>query len=300
MPSRPARTVWLRNCAPRVALIVSLDRAVIGNGSDPYLRTVTSSVASLALKPAMSAARDLDVATRDRVLDDRRGHDGVVERDREIGADVLRRVVGELVLTVVLEHEVDGRSAVLVGADGRRGDLVAAEQRWVLLRVEDLVGRGLGRPEGNEVEQAGLADQVADGLGVRDAGQLDDDAVLALGRDHGLGDASGVDPALDDILDDGHVGRRSAPGRRRACAWYSARRPPSRSRPSLVTIGRHEPSALEESGSWSPGRKSIASARIPMSRMRIGPALRIEAGCYTEDGRVASDPTGRQGSTAGR
>jgi hypothetical protein len=34
--------------------------------------------------------------------------------------------------------------------------------------------------------------------------------------------------------------------------------------------------------------------------MRIGPALRIEAGCYTERGQVASDPTGREGSTTGR
>ena len=36
-----------------MALIVSLDRGWIGNGSEPNLRTVTSSVASLALKPAM-------------------------------------------------------------------------------------------------------------------------------------------------------------------------------------------------------------------------------------------------------
>ena len=27
-PERPARTVWIRNCAPSVALIVSLDRAL--------------------------------------------------------------------------------------------------------------------------------------------------------------------------------------------------------------------------------------------------------------------------------
>ena len=37
-----------------------------------------------------------------------------------------------------------------------------------------------------------------------------------------------------------------------------------------------------------------------MSRMRIGPALRIEAGCYTERGRVASDTAGQEGSTDGR
>ena len=49
---RPARTVWTRNWLPSVALIVWLDRAMIGNGSEPYLRMVTRLVASAALKPA--------------------------------------------------------------------------------------------------------------------------------------------------------------------------------------------------------------------------------------------------------
>ncbi len=38
---------------PSVALICSLDSAVIGNGSEPNFRTVTRSLASLAEKPPM-------------------------------------------------------------------------------------------------------------------------------------------------------------------------------------------------------------------------------------------------------
>ena len=63
----------------------------------------------------------------------------------------------------------------------------------------------LGRAERDEVESAGLADQLADGLWVGDTRQLDDDAVGALGGDDRLGDARGVHAALDDVLDDAHV-----------------------------------------------------------------------------------------------
>ena len=47
MPMSPARMVWLRNCSPRVAEICSLE-TLDGNGSEPNLRTVTSSLASCA------------------------------------------------------------------------------------------------------------------------------------------------------------------------------------------------------------------------------------------------------------
>ena len=77
------------------------------------------------------------------------------------------------------------------------GGYVAASIVWPLGHLR--------RPERDEVEAAGLADEPADGLGVGDARQLDDDAVGALGRDDGLGDAGRVDPALDDVLDDRHV-----------------------------------------------------------------------------------------------
>ena len=92
------------------------------------------------------------------------------------------------------------------------GDLVAAEQRGRLGEVEDLSLRRAGGAERDEVEAAGLADELADRVGVGDARQLDDDAVVALGDHDGLRDAGRVHPALDDVLDDRHVrgGRRLA------------------------------------------------------------------------------------------
>ena len=53
----------------------------------------------------------------------------------------------------------------------------------------------------NEVQAAGLADQPTDGLGIRDARELDDDAVAALGLDDRLGHAGRVDAPLDDVAD---------------------------------------------------------------------------------------------------
>src|SRR6267142_5473127 len=78
-------------------------------------------------------------------------------------------------------------------------------------------------------------------------------------------------------------------------AWYSTRSPPSRSRPSLVTTGRHEPSADELSGNRRFGKKSMRRARTPIRRIRAGPALRIEAGCYTERPSDAVTGSGLQG-----
>ena len=152
------------------------------------------------------AGRDLDLAVRDGALDLRRGDHGRVEGDREELADVVGGEVGEALRAVVLEHEVDGEAAALVLADRRGRDLVAAEQRGRLGEVDDLaLGRARG-PERDEVEAAGLADELAHGVGVGDARQLDDDAVVALGHHDGLGDAGRVHPALDDVLDDRHVG----------------------------------------------------------------------------------------------
>ena len=166
-------------------------------------------------------------------------------------------------------------------ADRRRLDLVAAEQRRELLEVEVLALGDLGRPERDEVEPAGLADELAHGLGIGDARQLDDDAVGALGGDDRLGDAGRVHAALDDVLDDRHVagGRRLALDRQRLVldaqaaleveAQLRLDRPP---RP----VGALRVGKLES------GEEIDDEGEIPMSRMRIGPALRIEAGCYTE------------------
>jgi hypothetical protein len=58
-------------------------------------------------------------------------------------------------------------------------------------------------------------------------------------------------------------------------AWYSTRSPPSRSRPSLVSIVRHAPSGAVGSGILRLGKKTTISERMPIRAMRKGPALRI-------------------------
>ena len=60
----------MRNCSPSVAEICSLDSSRIGNGSEPNFRTVTSLLASFGREAAQAAGRDLDLAVRDRALDD--------------------------------------------------------------------------------------------------------------------------------------------------------------------------------------------------------------------------------------
>jgi hypothetical protein len=131
---------------------------------------------------------------------------------------VLRRVGRELVLAFGTEREVDGPLTGLVGADRRRGDLVAREQDAVL---GDLGGarRGQGRrrqlraltrrlrerTEGDEVETARGADEAPDLVRVLDARHLDDDPVVALDDDLRLGDARLVDAIDDDLAQHGEV-----------------------------------------------------------------------------------------------
>ena len=62
-------------------------------------------------------------------------------------------------------------------------------------------------PSGTKSSRPVWPTSLRDRLGIGDARQLDDDAVGALGGDDGLGDAGRVHAALDDVLDDGHVGR---------------------------------------------------------------------------------------------
>ena len=118
----------------------------------------------------------------------------------------------------------------------------------------------VGLPERHEVEAAGLADELADGFGVGDARQLDDDAVAALGRDDRLGDAGRVHPALDDVLDDADVARRSATCRRPgAPGTRPAGRPAGRGRASSRST-RDAAVGVAESGSRQPGKKSMKRA----------------------------------------
>ena len=55
----------MRNCSPSVAEICSLDSSLIGNGSEPNLRTVAELVGVLAAEAAEAAGLDLDLAVRD-------------------------------------------------------------------------------------------------------------------------------------------------------------------------------------------------------------------------------------------
>src|SRR6185312_112734 len=155
-----------------------------------------------------------DLTVRDGLVDPWRRDDRTVEDDREVIIDMVARVVREQLRsglrTVVLELERDRQAARLVLTDGRGLELVAAEQRRVLLQVEDLAfGRGR-LTERDEVEDAGLADEPSDRVDVGDAGQLDDDAIITLDDDDGLGHASRVHPSLDDVLQDAEclAGRR--------------------------------------------------------------------------------------------
>ena len=121
--------------------------------------------------------------------------------------------------------------------------------------VEEL--GGLGQPAGErllerrllveqlELEQRGLADQRLGALGVLDARELDEDAVVALPRDGRLGDAELVDAVADRLhpLAHGEVAQLGslwspiASGKRPA-AWSScaARRRRTRRRPSRASF----------------------------------------------------------------
>ena len=79
------------------------------------------------------------------------------------------RVLGELVLAVAGEREVDGPLAGLVRADLGGGDLVPGEQTAVIRRtwqVDLLALRHLGVAEGHEV-QAGRSSRRGSGSGPR-------------------------------------------------------------------------------------------------------------------------------------
>ena len=82
-------------------------------------------------------------------------------------------------------------------------DLGAVEERLDLLQTQRLgsILEDLGGARGRhrlELEHAGGADQAADVSLVLDTGELDRDAVLALGHDDGLSHAGEVDAVLDD------------------------------------------------------------------------------------------------------
>ncbi len=154
---RPASRLWLRNCSPSVARDLLGRQLLDRERQRAELEDRDELVGLLRGKATDAAGADLHLAVGDRVLDDRRRDHRAVERDREVLAGVLRRELGELLGTglgaAAFEHEVDRKPAALrIGADRGGLDLVAAEQRRVLLEVEDLALGHLRRPEGDEVE----------------------------------------------------------------------------------------------------------------------------------------------------
>ena len=161
-------------------------------------------------------------------------------------------------------------------ADRRRIELLAAEQRRELLGIDDVVDVLLGAAERDEVEPAGRADELADRVGIGDARQLDDDAVGALGRDDRLRHAGRVDAALDDLADDLEVlGPRDlvADLLRLVFDPEAALEVEAQLRleRALAIGGRR----IRDS---KPGTKTTMSAAMPMTMMRMGPALRIGRG----------------------
>ena len=179
-----------------------------------------------------------------------------VEDDREVLADVVCRVVGEELLALVVEREVDRALAGLVRADAGGRDRVAGEQR----RDHGEVQRLAPRPRRScraARSPAGRWCRRACGSGRRSVtpGHLDDDPVGALRHDLGLGDAGLVD-AVDDDPSAGRRGRRAGRG---ACpppgsTRYSIRRPPWRSRPSLVDCGTVPPARGRDRGCGAKSR----------------------------------------------
>ena len=132
-------------------------------------------------------------------------------------ADVLGGVLGEELSaglrSLVLEHEVDRQPAVLVLADRRRRDLVATEQRRVVLEVgSSWPAATCVLPSGTKSSwpvcptrrrTASTSDTPGSSMTTRSDALDDDDRLRHAGRVHA---------ALDDVLDDAHAlgGRRDA------------------------------------------------------------------------------------------
>ena len=117
------------------------------------------------------------------------------------------RVLAEELGAVLLQGEVHDALAELVGPDLRARQLRPGEERRELGLVDRVAVLLPDGAERDEVEPAGLLDELADGVRVGDAGQLDDDPIGALGRDERLGDPGRIDPALHDLADDLEVFR---------------------------------------------------------------------------------------------
>ena len=169
-----------------------------------------------------------DAGVVDLAVDDRRGDDLVVEHDGQAPVHVGAGEIAELARTVRRQREADVRLAELpllhagvleVGAGDRNGlaNRVVLDARGAAERVFARAGKdvdfglhvggntGQGRLrvaagiafDEAELELGGRLDDVLHARRVVDAGQLDDDAIAAFGRDVRLRDAEGVDAVVD-------------------------------------------------------------------------------------------------------
>src|SRR5690606_31768806 len=173
------------------------------------------------------SAGDDAAAAQDRLADDRRADHLVVEDDRERLSDVLARDLGEAAGAGGIELEADD-GLVVLERRLRVHELLAAENDALAQHIgvrpalpgtalhrRDDLGAG-GQPAAAGVLQAdsqvyeaegqlrGASDELLDALGIVDAGELDDNAVLALALDSrflgaGLVDATAHD--LDRLVD---------------------------------------------------------------------------------------------------
>ena len=177
------------------------EMAVSSRGSAPPWMRAARSFASVEVKlPVIAVEDDRDAAFRvaGRVAGGRAG---------DVGPGVATRPV-----------EVDGDDPLdaLVALDGAGpGDLLALDDRGADLEGVALVGRQdevvllaglgvrLGRREHLVDGQLGRGADLLLGLlrllVTGDAGQLDEDAVLALAHERGLGDTEGVDAAAEHL-----------------------------------------------------------------------------------------------------
>ena len=162
-------------------------------------------------------AADLTAPAGDRLADHRRADHLAVQHDGEAVVDVGPRDVGEAPRADGVEGEVDHPLAGLrIGAGARIGQVAAIDvdppaHRDLLVRVvlhrQEVHARRRRRSGvrvGRLVDQLerhvrGLAEQLLDPVGIADAGQLHDDAAVALLGDLRIDHAGLVDAAADDL-----------------------------------------------------------------------------------------------------
>ena len=119
-----------------------------------------------------------------------------VQGDGQVVADVVSRVLGESGAGLVLDLKLNLGIADLVKADLGAGEIGAGDDQIHSGVAGDGKGTFFQRNEtrAQKFEPAGLLEKADGFVRIADARELDDDAVVALELDYGLGDAQGVYP----------------------------------------------------------------------------------------------------------